>query len=432
MPSVPDGPRVSIGLPVYDGQNFLEPAIRSLLDQTYRDFELIISDNASTDRTPEICRAHAERDARVRYSRNATNIGAAPNYNRVFEQARGRYFKWAAHDDVCRPDFLRRCVQALESDPGAVLAFTRTATIDERDQVIKEWEARPAFAAGSPQQRFREALRPRETHPIWGLMRVEVLRRTPLFGSYPGHDLPLLAELALLGRFHEIPEVLFLQREHRGRSVRRYDFRNPHRAVVWYDPSKAGRLIFPRWRLLAEYAAAIRRAPLRAGERLRCWRELLPWLRGSAAALLGDLIWAMGRIPGLGKPMRAGYRRVVHALEQARLRRVARGIRAVTDDRDVVLLVGDCWFESEKFLRRKTLPFLERGGRYFGAPADDETAIRELERMRREGATHMVFAWPSFWWLDHYTKLGEYLRSHFHTVLEDRRVVAFELHAPRS
>ena len=103
---MPAHPRVSIGLPVYNGELFLENALDSILSQTYSDFELIISDNASDDKTEEICRSYAARDKRVRYSRNAHNLGAAPNYNRVYHLARGRYFKWASHDDVLAPEFL--------------------------------------------------------------------------------------------------------------------------------------------------------------------------------------------------------------------------------------------------------------------------------------------------------------------------------------
>jgi glycosyltransferase involved in cell wall biosynthesis len=294
-----DRPKVSIGLPVYNGENFLEQAIQSIIDQTFSDFELIISDNASTDRTPEIYRAWAKRDPRVRYLRNDTNIGAAPNYTKVFVAARGRFFKWAAHDDICLPDFLQRCVQALEADPGAVLAMPRAATIDERGNMIRECEWRRAFSAATAEGRFREALHPWETHPIWGLIRIEVLRRTALLGSYPGHDRPLLAELALHGRFNEVQEVLFLQREHSGQSVQVYDFRDPHQAVVWYDPKKRGKLIFPFWREFTEYFVAICRAPLSAGERLRCWRELLPDT---------PISWGPSEGPGMGIWARADAR----------------------------------------------------------------------------------------------------------------------------
>src|SRR5215212_2547350 len=106
-------PQVSLGVPVYNGEKYLAEALESLLQQDYADFEIIISDNASTDGTEEICRNFAGRDKRIRYYRNETNIGASPNYNRTFELARGRYFKWCAHDDVCLPAFVRRAAEVL-------------------------------------------------------------------------------------------------------------------------------------------------------------------------------------------------------------------------------------------------------------------------------------------------------------------------------
>src|SRR5919112_5909956 len=102
-------PRVTIGLPVYNGERFLEQALDGLLAQTFTDFELIISDNASTDRTPEICQAYAARDSRIRYVRQPENIGAGPNHNILVPMARGEYFKWASHDDLYDPDLVAKC-----------------------------------------------------------------------------------------------------------------------------------------------------------------------------------------------------------------------------------------------------------------------------------------------------------------------------------
>ncbi len=131
-------PRVSIGLPVYNGEKYLERALDCLLKQDYADFELIVSDNASTDATESICREYAAKDSRIRYYRNPANIGASPNYNRVFSLARGEFFKWASHDDECDPSLLRRCLEAFDRAGGAaVLVFSIAADIiDEAGRVI--------------------------------------------------------------------------------------------------------------------------------------------------------------------------------------------------------------------------------------------------------------------------------------------------------
>ncbi len=115
--------RLSIGLPVYNGERFLSAAIDSLLRQTFEDFELIISDNASTDATGAICRGYADQDRRIRYLPTKENIGSAPNFNRVIELASAPYFSWAAHDDVRAPQYLERCVEVLDRDPSVILAY---------------------------------------------------------------------------------------------------------------------------------------------------------------------------------------------------------------------------------------------------------------------------------------------------------------------
>jgi Glycosyltransferases involved in cell wall biogenesis len=135
MVSIQD-PKVSIGLPVFNGEKYLREAIDSILAQTFTDFELIISDNASTDRTEEICKEYEAKDPRVRYYRNELNLGAAPNYNRLVELSRGEYFKWACHDDLCAPEFLEKCVEILEQNSPIILCYTRTLIIDENGKPI--------------------------------------------------------------------------------------------------------------------------------------------------------------------------------------------------------------------------------------------------------------------------------------------------------
>ena len=146
-------PRVSVGLPVYNGERYLRLAIDSILAQTFEDFELIISDNASTDHTEEICREYAARDPRVIYIRQPRNRGGAWNFNHVVELARGEYLKWAAHDDVLAPTFLKECVAALDRLPGTVLASPRTVKIDEsgkRESAGYTAHAHRFFVTGRP------------------------------------------------------------------------------------------------------------------------------------------------------------------------------------------------------------------------------------------------------------------------------------------
>jgi glycosyltransferase involved in cell wall biosynthesis len=289
----PATPTVSIGLPVYNGAQFLAQAIESLLDQTYRNLEIIISDNGSTDQTEEICRRYARQDARVRYYRARTNLGASRNYNRTFELARGKYFKWAAHDDICERDFLARCVQALDADPSAVLCFTYVTDIDGEGRPMRSRRSIVPAGGADPAERFRNMVRMDYTcEEVFGLARSSVLGKTGLIGNYADSDRVLLAHLALYGRFVEVPEVLFLHRLHDKSSVRIYPGR--HERSAWFDPRAAGKPVFPYWREWRELLGVIARSELRARQRLACYRRMAWWLVRYRKLLRSDLrIWAI-------------------------------------------------------------------------------------------------------------------------------------------
>ena len=280
-------PRVSIGLPVFNGEDFLEQALDSLLGQTFKDFELIISDNGSTDRTAQICRSYAARDKRIRYFHNETNRGASWNFNRVFMLARGEYFKWAAHDDLCAPSCLEECVSALDRDPGIVLSYPWTQMIDMEGRLRQTYQSlMTRVGSPLPYQRFHSVIcQNRHCHEVFGLTRTAVMRRTPLLAGFTGSDRVLLADLALHGRFHEVPAYLFLNRNHPARSVKAYPL---HLYAVWFDPRLKGKITFPHWRYLLEYSRTVARSELDGRERMRCYAQLLPWVAKFAMELAAD------------------------------------------------------------------------------------------------------------------------------------------------
>ena len=273
-------PKVSIGLPVYNGENYLRLAIDSILTQDYTDFELIISDNASADATQEICREYTARDCRIRYYRNEINIGASGNYKRVFELARGGLFKWAAHDDVHLPAFLSRCIEVFDKAPSTVvLVYPRAEVIDSDGRRMSELSESLHTARSRPHQRVADVLR----NVAWataqfGLFRSGALRKTRLIDGFFASDWVLLLELAILGEIWEIPEILFQRRSHPGISTNT----NKTRAefLHWCDPSQKAKVrlfpqmkleLEPRFRLAVEYANSVRRMPLPSNERLRCF-----------------------------------------------------------------------------------------------------------------------------------------------------------------
>lgn len=287
-------PTISIGLPVHNGMPYLQEAVESLLAQSRTDFELIISDNASSDATQDLCAALAASDKRIIYQRSDRNKGAAWNFNRVFALSRGKYFRWAAHDDLCHKDLLLHCTEALEADKNMVLAYPRTATIDE--------SGRPTRLAGhcidvSNARAFRRfgslICVNHACLPVFGLVRREALAKTRLIGSYVASDRVLLAELALHGRFHEVPIVLFYHREHPKRSTRAHNMQS---RTAWFDPSKAGGVVFPNWRLLKEYTCSLRRSPLEPGERSICWFQFLPWIAANWRGMIEDVLAGVKRL----------------------------------------------------------------------------------------------------------------------------------------
>lgn len=281
-------PRVSIGLPVYNGQNYLAETLDNLLSQHYTDFELIISDNASTDETEAICRRYAAQDTRIRYDRAEKNRGAAWNYNRVFELATGEYFKWAAHDDLCAPEFLERCVAVLDQNPDVVLAFPRTKAIDANGEVIDEYISKVNGLSTSVYKRFYEfVVVPHPCVSVFGLMRTDVLAKTKLIGRYTGSDRPLLGELSLRGKLYEIPEFLFFYRNHAAQS---WAQPTHHAQQAWYDPGRKGKWTFPHWRLLGEHLHSIVRVPLKPFERIECLVAMGWWVRSRWRYLVSNLV----------------------------------------------------------------------------------------------------------------------------------------------
>lgn len=284
---VSDGPHVSIGIPVFNGENFLKCALDSILSQTYTDFEVIISDNASTDKTQQICLEYAAKDSRIRYYRNKENVGATANFNRLVSLSSGKYFKWAAHDDVLAPDYLEKCVTILDNDPSIVLCHSRAARIDENGVVIGNYDDRTLYRITSwkKHERFGDLISQRNScWSIMGVMRADALKKTPLHGAYLDADRNLLAELGLIGRMYEIPEHLFFRRDHpqaytttyHSKDVLVRDYKN--QLAWWSGNKKRPQIMLPRWKNLLEYFRSVNRVPLKFSERLLCYREISKWL----------------------------------------------------------------------------------------------------------------------------------------------------------
>lgn len=295
-------PPVSIGLPVYNGERYLEAAIAAVLDQTFTDFELVITDNASDDATPVICRDAAHRDRRVRYLRATRNRGGAWNFGAVAREARSRLFAYQSHDDLRDRRFLEACLEARSQDPAAILWYPRAARIDHEGIQTGIFTDSLELVEDAPHERLRSFFRQhRSANALYGLMDRAALVAARPMAAHHSADTVLLAELALRGRFVEVPEVLFLRRVHVEMS---HAGRSDAEIERWWDPSSSRTVSLRRSRMFQGFLRAAMLAPGSATERARCVREIMSyWVPRYGRHMAGELRqWG---IVTATKPLRA-------------------------------------------------------------------------------------------------------------------------------
>lgn len=282
-------------MPVYNGEPYIGIAIESILNQTFEDFELIISDNASTDQTEAICRDFAARDDRIVYSRNEENIGAARNYNRLVDMASAEYFRWSNADDLLAPVHHERCIAVLDSNPDAVLSYGKTKIIDENGKECEDYADGLNLCDNLPSDRFIKFLDSVElTNAIYGLMRTEAVLKTARMGNatYPSADINFMGELSLHGKFVEIPECLFYRRIHAAAySANKED--DEHSTSFW--GRSAHTFSLPLWRMNAAYLRAILRAPIDAAEKQRLVLYMCRRMYWVKRELLAELLFEVGK-----------------------------------------------------------------------------------------------------------------------------------------
>ena len=289
-------PLVTVGLPVYNGERFVAKSIETLLAQTFRDFKIVISDNASTDRTGEICREFASRDPRIEYHRNQTNIGMAGNYNLTFGLSRSKYFRWATADDFCAPELLEDHVKVMESDPSIALAYPRAWFVDEDGTPYEAWKDELHLMGDDPVERFKVVVKQiRRVHHHLGLMRADCVRKTGGIAKHVSSDVGFIAEMSLLGKFYQIDKQQFFRRLHRDSSS--WATNDEQHQARRYHASNVNRIPFSRFRFHGYGVGVVRRSSLSRAQRL----DLYVFLAGRAAS---EWRW-------LGGEVRRELRRVV-------------------------------------------------------------------------------------------------------------------------
>jgi glycosyltransferase involved in cell wall biosynthesis len=253
-------PRVTIGLPVFNGERYLHETLRSILDQSFEDLEVLVADNASTDATRDIVHAVESTDPRVRLIPSDTNRGAAWNYNRLVEASSAELFKWAGYDDLLDPSYLQRCVESLDRDPGAVLSYPETEIIDANGRVVSKYEERLIVDQGRPEARVAAvARRLNLCNACFGVMRRERMVDTGLIRPFVSSDVTFLAEMAALGRFARVGDTLFQRRVHATSS--RQGHTTLDAVARWFDTSKTRAPRAPRLHLALATARALAELP---------------------------------------------------------------------------------------------------------------------------------------------------------------------------
>ena len=266
-------PLVTVGIPAYNSEKYLAQSIESLLAQTYRDFVMVICDNASTDGTAELCQRYVQQDSRVRYFRNPVNIGMTGNFNRVFELTDTKYIKWSTADDFWAPDMLADAVAVMEADASIAVCYPKVTIVDGEGREQDRFEDKLHLMQDDPAERFLGVVKNLKlvNHHL-GLLRTDVIRRTQLFGKHVAADVGFVAELSLYGKFYQVDKYQFSRRFHTDSSSWKRD--DQDQQARRFHAANVRKIPFNTWRYHWVLVKAVLRAPLGIASKARLLRQL--------------------------------------------------------------------------------------------------------------------------------------------------------------
>lgn len=273
-------PEVTIGIPVFNGENYLSFAIESVLNQTHTDIRLLISDNNSTDSTQDICQKYSKLDSRVTYFRQSDNIGGAPNYNFVFNQCKSPYFKWLAHDDVMMPEYIERCLKILKENPYLSVVHCKTTRIDSSGSQTGNYDHEIRLDGSTSSERFRRMLWANYFNEVFGLMRKDMVVRTCLHRSHVASDRNFMAHLLLFGDVGYVEDYLFMRRAHAECFVASHAGKDNHSKLLWFDPNVRNAKLRSKFSGLTKffyYLTSIFDSPISFKEKNMCIFYLFEW-----------------------------------------------------------------------------------------------------------------------------------------------------------
>ncbi|MEH2171300.1 glycosyltransferase family A protein [Nostoc sp.] len=397
--------KVTIAIPTYNRSKLLKTSLESALAQDYSDFQVLVLDNASSDDTEAVVRSFA--DARVTYVRNDTNIGIFGNWQRTIEINSSPYLSILSDDDVLLPNFICESVLGLDNHPHAGLSAAQAEFIDANG--ISVQVRNTEFSDNLPQGSIEglEFIHQIADGRKWILRTSAVMFRASALRAVGGFDIThskYLLDLNLYLRMAAQFDFFFIAKQ---LAQVRFHVEQDSQ-VSFHSLSGTGALA-----VMAERTDAIAyllQSPRAEDASYRQWlaeRLLHISMRRSE--------FASKLIPELNLSW------------SERLEIAIQEIASVIPSGKRLILVDENQWGCEMLPKFDALPFLEHDGQYWGAPLDDEIAIRELERMRQAGASFMVIAWPAFWWLDYYSGLRNYLSLNFRCILHNSRLVVFDL-----
>lgn len=202
---------ISVGMPVYNEEKFIRQALDSLISQTFQNIEIIICDNASTDKTPDIIQEYIEKNNNIKYYKETTNKGSLYNFVKAFELSNSKYFMWASGHDIWSANLIEKIINQLELNPGASIGYGTTVWIDENNSEAQRQSGWIDTRGMHPVERFFSTIWG-NVHPILGIMRSKDLKSTRFINT-AGTDLIILADMALKGDFLHVAESTCYRRE---------------------------------------------------------------------------------------------------------------------------------------------------------------------------------------------------------------------------
>ncbi len=397
--------KVTIAIPTYNRSNLLKTSLQSALAQDYLDYQVLVLDNASDDDTEAVVRSFA--DSRIVYVRNEVNIGIFGNWQRSIELNTSPYLSILSDDDVLLPNFIRESVLALDNHPHAGMSAAQAEFIDTNGILLQVTGTE--FSDNLPQGLIDglEFIHQIVDGRKWILRTSAVMFRASALRTVGGFDIThskYLLDLNLYLRMAVQFDFFFIAKE---LAQVRFHVEQDSQ-VSFHSLSGTGALA-----VMAERTDAIAfllHSPRAEDASYRQWlAERLLYINMRRSELTSELI------PKLNLTW------------SERLQIAMREIASVIPAGKRLILVDENQWGCEMLPKFDALPFLEHEGQYWGAPLDDEMAIQELERMRQAGASFMVIGWPAFWWLDYYSGLRNYLRSNFRRILDNSRLIVFDL-----